>query len=188
MKKLFAIGLAFLFVGTALAQKAELTSGNIISIKNKPVCRFSTDIERIYLHDFTSFGVNVFNARSTDHKAVLSLIKGYWPDLKVVVVNSTDKLPPHLKNEDEEISIGWQDIGADDAAAVVTDIDSDLDKIKIPIRTSGGLILSGVTLDLIGQGIVQANPTISNAKAALTLSRIGSVLLILGGGSLLTVN
>lgn len=187
MKKLFVICLAFLFVGTALAQKAELTSGNVISIKDQPVCRFSTDTKSIYLHHFTAFGVNVFNARSADYKDVLSLVKGYFPDLKVVIVNSTDKLPAHLRNEDEEIVIGWQDVGSSEGAAVVTNVDADLDKIKRPVRTSGGLILSGVTLDLIGQGIVEANPTLSNAKAALTLSRIGSVLMILGGGSLLTI-
>lgn len=187
MKKFFAICLAFLFVGTALAQKAKLTSGNVISIKDKPVCRFNTDAQSIYLHHFTSFGVNVFNARSTDHKDVMSLVKGYFPNLKVVVVNSTDKLPPHLRNEDEEIFIEWQDMGSNEGAAVVTYVDADLDKIKRPIRISGVLILSGVTLDLIGQGIVEVNPTLSNANAALTLSRIGSVLMILGGGSLLTV-
>lgn len=180
---LFAIFFAG-FSQIAIAQKVTLESGNLIAVDGEAICQFATDSYSIYLFNLNQKGVDIFNSRGDTYKAVKATLTVYFSDLSVKVINKGDAWPKHLKEVPNSMQDGGNTAEVNSNVGVVVKQD-DLSGLKAKLKFSGGMILLGESIKLIGGVMVEENPTVQAINTYKTLDRIGSLLIIVGGGALI---
>jgi hypothetical protein len=168
----------------AIAQKVTLESGNLIAVDGEAICQFATDSYSIYLFNLNQKGVDIFNARGDTYKAVKATLTVYFSDLSVKVINKGDAWPKHLKEVPNSMQDGVNTAEVNSNVGVVVKQD-DLSGLKAKLKFSGGMILLGESIKLIGGVMVEENPTVQAFNTYKTLDRIGSLLIIVGGGALI---
>ena len=168
----------------AIAQKVTLESGNLIAVDGEAICQFATDSYSIYLFNLNQKGVDIFNARGDTYKAVKATLTVYFSDLSVKVINKGDAWPKHLKEVPNSMQDGGNTAEVNSNVGVVVKQD-DLSGLKAKLKFSGGMILLGESIKLIGGVMVEENPTVQAFNTYKTLDRIGSLLIIVGGGALI---
>jgi hypothetical protein len=168
----------------AIAQKVTLESGNLIAVDGEAICQFATDIYSIYLFNLNQKGVDIFNSRGDTYKAVKATLTVYFSDLSVKVINKGDAWPKHLKEVPNSMQDGGNTAEVNSNVGVVVKQD-DLSGLKAKLKFSGGMILLGESIKLIGGVMVEENPTVQAFNTYKTLDRIGSLLIIVGGGALI---
>jgi hypothetical protein len=168
----------------AIAQKVTLESGNLIAVDGEAICQFATDSYSIYLFNLNQKGVDIFNSRGDTYKAVKATLTVYFSDLSVKVINKGDAWPKHLKEVPNSMQDGGNTAEVNSNVGVVVKQD-DLSGLKAKLKFSGGMILLGESIKLIGGVMVEENPTVQAINTYKTLDRIGSLLIIVGGGALI---
>lgn len=168
----------------AIAQKVTLESGNLIAVDGEAICQFATDSYSIYLFNLNQKGVDIFNSRGDTYKAVKGTLTVYFSDLSVKVINKGDAWPKHLKEVPNSMQDGGNTAEVNSNVGVVVKQD-DLSGLKAKLKFSGGMILLGESIKLIGGVMVEENPTVQAFNTYKTLDRIGSLLIIVGGGALI---
>jgi hypothetical protein len=168
----------------AIAQKVTLESGNLIAVDGEAICQFATDSYSIYLFNLNQKGVDIFNSRGDTYKAVKATLTVYFSDLSVKVINKGDAWPKHLKEVPNSMQDGGNTAEVNSNVGVVVKQD-DLSGLKAKLKFSGGMILLGESIKLIGGVMVEENPTVQAFNTYKTLDRIGSLLIIVGGGALI---
>ncbi len=187
VQKITQFFLAIFFAGLsqiAIAQKVTLESGNLIAVDGESICQFATDSYSIYLFNLNQKGVDIFNSRGDTYKAVQATLRVYFSDLSVKVINKGDAWPKHLKEVPYSMQDGGNTAEVKSNVGVVVKQD-DLSGLKAKLKFSGGMILLGESIKLIGGVIVEENPTVQAINTYKTLDRIGSLLIIVGGGALI---
>ena len=168
----------------AIAQKVTLESGNLIAVDGEAICQFATDSYSIYLFNLNQKGVDIFNSRGDTYKAVKATLTVYFSDLSVKVINKGDAWPKHLKEVPNSMQDGGNTAEVNSNVGVVVKQD-DLSGLKAKLKFSGGMILLGESIKLIGGVMVEENPTVQAINTYKTLDRIGGLLIIVGGGALI---
>jgi hypothetical protein len=168
----------------AIAQKVTLESGNLIAVDGEAICQFATDSYSIYLFNLNQKGVDIFNFRGDTYKAVKATLTVYFSDLSVKVIHKGDAWPKHLKEVPNSMQDGGNTAEVNSNVGVVVKQD-DLSGLKAKLKFSGGMILLGESIKLIGGVMVEENPTVQAFNTYKTLDRIGSLLIIVGGGALI---
>jgi hypothetical protein len=168
----------------AIAQKVTLESGNLIAVDGEAICQFATDSYSIYLFNLNQKGVDIFNSRGDTYKAVKATLTVYFSDLSVKVINKGDAWPKHLKEVPNSMQDGGNTAEVNSNVGVVVKQD-DLSGLKPKLKFSGGMILLGESIKLIGGVMVEENPTVQAINTYKTLDRIGGLLIIVGGGALI---
>jgi hypothetical protein len=184
MKVLKFLFILFGLTISAYSQKAELKSGNIIAVNNQEVCQFVTDAKHIYLYNFTNEGINIFNSKSDNYKEVKQLLLTYFSDLKMKVINNGERLPEHLNVQvSQNLNTANKETSTSSTGVIVQD-NGEIKDLKVRVRASGVMSILGVTLQLVGQEVVRANPTIDNARLSMNLDRLGKVFILIGAFTL----
>jgi|LauGreDrversion4_2_1035121.scaffolds.fasta_scaffold23096_3 hypothetical protein len=186
-QKITHICLALFFAGLsqiAIAQKVTLESGNLVAVDGEAICQFATDSYSIYLFNLNQKGVDIFNSRGETYKAVKTTLRVYFSDLTVKVINKGDVWPKHLNEVPNGMQEGSNAVEVNSSVGVVVKQD-ELSGLKPKLKFSGGMILLGESIKLIGGVMVEENPTLDAINTYKTLDRIGSLLIILGAGALI---
>lgn len=166
------------------AQKVTLESGNLIAVDGEAICQFTTDSYSIHLFNFSQKGVDIFNSRGETYKSVRRTLRVYFPDLSVKVINAGDAWPVHLIEVQNNMPAAVASVGVNSNVGVVVN-QAELSGLKGKLRFSGGMILLGESIKLIGGLMVEENPTIDALSTYKTMDRIGSLLIVIGGGALI---
>ncbi len=187
IQKISRFFFALFFVGLsqiAIAQKVTLESGNLIAVDGEAICQFTTDSYSIYLFNFSQKGVDIFNSRGETYKSVKGTLRVYFSDLSIKVINTGDAWPKHLREVPNSMQEGGNTSEVTSNVGVVVKQD-DQSGLKAKLKFSGGMFLLGESIKLIGGVMVEENPTVEAINTYKTLDRIGSLLIIIGGGALI---
>lgn len=189
--------LILLFVGLSnnlIAQKVTLEPGNIVAVDGEPICQYLADTippyYAIYLYNMNQKGELIVYSRDKAFKSVKSVLKKTFSDPEytsrpaVKIINSGDPWPLHLRGVQNKVLLDDASGSADSKIDPIIHR-GELSVLKRKLRFSGGMILIGESIKLIGGLMVEENPTIDALSTYKTLDRIGSLLIIIGGGALI---
>ena len=100
------------------------------------------------------------------------------------VINNDESLPEHLNVQvSQNLNTANKETSTSSTGVIVQD-NGEIKDLKVRVRASGVMSILGVTLQLVGQEVVRANPTIDNARLSINLDRLGKVFILIGAFTL----
>lgn len=189
--KLKLITILFLVTITCFGQNVRLMSDNSVQVDSITICQFQTDWKRFYVYNLTVEGASIFNEKDYRYRAVRRAVWRYFPDLKIKIVNTWDELPIEIQKKEFESAallsgeVLYQEDIKSNLETGDDNNDAAIQELKLKMKIAGGFFLVGESLPIIGQFVVESNPTTSTVRTALLLGRVGQVLKLIGAGALI---
>ena len=175
MKRIYLILICLLIPAIdSFGQKADLVTGSVIVVDGVEVCQFVTDKNFIYLHNFSSAGVSIYNQQGDDFKAIQKMLRNYFTGKQVKVISESQILPEGFVVSLKQFEKSTVPLNP------ILQTTSAVRGVNGNIQAAGGLFLAAEIFPISGALIVQANPTVSNVRTAQVLNYVGSALRIVG--------
>jgi hypothetical protein len=158
----------------SFGQKADLITGNVITVVGVEVCQLVTHKNYVYLHNFSAAGVGIYNQQGDEYRAIQKMLRYYFSGMKVWIISDSQTLPEGIVVELKKFEKSTVPLNpVIQTASVAKNVNGSM-------QAAGGLFLAAEIFPISGTMIVQANPTVSNIRTAQILGYVGSALRIIG--------